>query len=131
MVLEALNSYSYKDVKETPQYKEFVSKGGAVSVPPSGSKPAQLHSSPSKNTAVKSPSSTPTKGTASMSSPVSSNTSDISSKKDAASKQKDETSHGEASTALQIPIGNGGVGPGYSWTQTLNELTVYIDLEPG
>ena len=27
----------------------------------------------------------------------------------------------------QIPIGNGGVGPNYVWTQTLGELTIYVD----
>ena len=27
----------------------------------------------------------------------------------------------------QIPVGNGGVGPNYVWTQTLREVTVYID----
>lgn len=29
----------------------------------------------------------------------------------------------------QIPIGNGGVADNYYWTQTLNELTVYIDVD--
>lgn len=28
----------------------------------------------------------------------------------------------------QLPIGNGGVGPGYWWTQTLGEVTVYLDV---
>ena len=27
----------------------------------------------------------------------------------------------------QIPVGNGGVGPNYVWTQTLQEVTVYVD----
>ena len=27
----------------------------------------------------------------------------------------------------QIPIGNGGIGPNYVWTQTLGELTIYVD----
>ena len=27
----------------------------------------------------------------------------------------------------QYPIGNGGVGPNYSWTQTLSDLTIYVD----
>jgi hypothetical protein len=30
-------------------------------------------------------------------------------------------------TGKQIPIGNGGVAENYYWTQTLNEVTVYID----
>lgn len=29
----------------------------------------------------------------------------------------------------QIPIGNGGIAEHYYWTQTLKELTVYIDLD--
>jgi hypothetical protein len=29
---------------------------------------------------------------------------------------------------LQIPIGNGGISENYYWTQTLKEITVYIDL---
>jgi hypothetical protein len=28
----------------------------------------------------------------------------------------------------QIPIGNGGVGPNYYWTQTLKDITIYVDL---
>ena len=31
----------------------------------------------------------------------------------------------------QIPIGNGGVGEGYYWTQTLKDVTVYIDTAAG
>jgi hypothetical protein len=31
----------------------------------------------------------------------------------------------------QYPIGNGGVGEGYYWTQTLKDVTVYIDVEAG
>jgi hypothetical protein len=30
---------------------------------------------------------------------------------------------------LQNPIGNGGISENYYWTQTLKEITVYIDLE--
>jgi hypothetical protein len=30
------------------------------------------------------------------------------------------------SDGKQLPIGNGGVGPGYWWTQTLSEVTVFI-----
>lgn len=30
---------------------------------------------------------------------------------------------------LQIPIGNGGIAENYYWTQTLKEVTVYVDLE--
>lgn len=35
------------------------------------------------------------------------------------------------SVAVQTPIGNGGVGKNYYWTQTLNELNIYIDTKPG
>ena len=31
------------------------------------------------------------------------------------------------SKCLQIPVGNGGVADNYYWTQTLNEVTVYVD----
>jgi len=31
----------------------------------------------------------------------------------------------------QIPIGNGGIGPNYYWTQTLKDLTVYVDVPEG
>jgi hypothetical protein len=31
----------------------------------------------------------------------------------------------------QIPIGNGGIGPNYYWTQTLQDLTVYVDVPVG
>ena len=31
----------------------------------------------------------------------------------------------------QFPIGNGGLGLGYYWTQTLKEVTIHIDLEAG
>ncbi len=31
----------------------------------------------------------------------------------------------------QVPIGNGGVGPNYWWTQTLAEASVYFDLPAG
>lgn len=31
----------------------------------------------------------------------------------------------------QIPIGNGGVGPNYLWSQTLTEVTIYIAVETG
>ena len=31
----------------------------------------------------------------------------------------------------QIPIGNGGIGPNYYWTQTLKDLTVYVDVFEG
>ena len=33
----------------------------------------------------------------------------------------------ELSKGLQIPVGNGGVADNYYWTQTLNEVTVYVD----
>jgi hypothetical protein len=29
---------------------------------------------------------------------------------------------------VQIPIGNGGIGDCYYWTQTLNDLTIYVDV---
>lgn len=29
------------------------------------------------------------------------------------------------------PIGNGGLGPGYYWTQTLKEVTIHIDIDNG
>jgi hypothetical protein len=32
------------------------------------------------------------------------------------------------SEGFQIPIGNGGIATNYCWTQTLNEVTVYIDV---
>lgn len=32
-------------------------------------------------------------------------------------------------SGLQIPIGNGGIADKYYWTQTLKEITVYIDLD--
>jgi len=31
----------------------------------------------------------------------------------------------------QVPMGNGGIGPNYYWTQTLNDVTVYIDVATG
>eukprot|EP01036_Dinobryon_divergens_P025589 gene25590-34153_t len=31
----------------------------------------------------------------------------------------------------QLPIGNGGLGPNYYWTQTLKDLTVYVDVGKG
>ena len=31
----------------------------------------------------------------------------------------------------QFPIGNGGLGPNYYWTQTLKDLTVYVDVGRG
>jgi hypothetical protein len=31
----------------------------------------------------------------------------------------------------QVPIGNGGIGPNYYWTQTLRDATVYIDVAEG
>jgi hypothetical protein len=34
-------------------------------------------------------------------------------------------------TAPMRPIGNGGLGPGYYWTQTLKEVTIHIDLDQG
>jgi len=33
-------------------------------------------------------------------------------------------------TLKQLPIGNGGIGPNYFWTQTLKDLTVYVDVPP-
>lgn len=35
------------------------------------------------------------------------------------------------STTVQTPIGNGGIGKNYYWTQTLNELNICIDTKPG
>jgi len=32
---------------------------------------------------------------------------------------------------LQVPVGNGGVTDKYYWTQTLTELSVYVDVPPG
>ena len=31
----------------------------------------------------------------------------------------------------QIPIGNGGIGPNYYWTQSLQDLTIYVDVPVG
>ncbi|KAJ1423733.1 HSP20-like chaperone [Ochromonadaceae sp. CCMP2298] len=31
----------------------------------------------------------------------------------------------------QVPVGNGGFAPGYYWTQTLKEVTIYVDCPPG
>ncbi len=29
----------------------------------------------------------------------------------------------------QVPIGNGGIGPNYYWTQNLRETTIYVDVD--
>ena len=29
---------------------------------------------------------------------------------------------------LQVPVGNGGLGPNYYWTQTLKEVCVFVDV---
>lgn len=34
-------------------------------------------------------------------------------------------------TDKQVPIGNGGIGPNYYWTQTLQDATVYVDVPEG
>jgi hypothetical protein len=34
-------------------------------------------------------------------------------------------------TGKQVPIGNGGYTENYYWTQTLNEITVYVDVPIG
>jgi hypothetical protein len=34
-------------------------------------------------------------------------------------------------TGKQIPIGNGGYTENYYWTQTINEVTVYVDVPTG
>jgi hypothetical protein len=31
----------------------------------------------------------------------------------------------------QVPIANGGVGPGYWWAQSLADVTVYVEVPPG
>ena len=31
----------------------------------------------------------------------------------------------------QVPIGNGGIGPNYYWTQTLQDATMYVDVAEG
>lgn len=31
-------------------------------------------------------------------------------------------------TSKQVPIGNGGIGPNYYWTQTLKDVTLYVDI---
>jgi hypothetical protein len=41
--------------------------------------------------------------------------------------KKDTSTIQTNSKGLQIPIGNGGIATNYCWTQTLNEVTVYID----
>jgi hypothetical protein len=38
------------------------------------------------------------------------------------------SSSSSASAGKQIPIGNGGVGPGYWWTQTLSEVTLFVQF---
>ena len=35
------------------------------------------------------------------------------------------------SEGKQIPIGNGGIGHNYYWTQSLKDLTIYVDAEHG
>eukprot|EP01039_Chlorochromonas_danica_P002710 gene2710-2960_t len=31
----------------------------------------------------------------------------------------------------QVPVGNGGVGEGYYWTQSLSEVAIYVEAPPG
>ena len=37
----------------------------------------------------------------------------------------------ESTGGKQIPVGNGGIGPNYYWTQSLKDLTVYVSVESG
>lgn len=43
-------------------------------------------------------------------------------------KQKSQSIRLNESNA-QIPVGNGGIADHYYWTQTLKEITVYVDLD--
>lgn len=36
-----------------------------------------------------------------------------------------------AGSDKQVPLGNGGIGPNYYWTQTLQDATVYVDVAEG
>lgn len=36
-----------------------------------------------------------------------------------------------AGSDKQVPLGNGGIGPNYYWTQTLQDATVYVDVSEG
>jgi hypothetical protein len=38
------------------------------------------------------------------------------------------TAGANSSGQLQVPVGNGGIGPNYAWTQLLKELTVIVDV---
>ncbi len=45
------------------------------------------------------------------------------------SNQPSPTTNSLTEGAIQIPIGNGGIGTNYYWTQTLQEVSVYIDVK--
>jgi hypothetical protein len=116
-LLQSFDKYTFRDYKDTEHFNKSSSGSGSNSSNSSSSNTSSSDAG-KKSTAV-----TPSKASSSSSS-RNSNASSSSSIMSPPPPPVDVS-------GPQRPIGNGGLGPGYYWTQTLKEVTIYIDLEPG
>lgn len=117
ILLDAFRKYPYKD------YSSTAAAGHAAQAPP----PSAPSKQPQQQRSIP-PSQAPRDGSgastnvASVPPPPSSS----SSSSKIAGMQPALTEEGK-----QVPIGNGGIAEKYYWTQTLREVTVYVDVPPG
>ena len=123
--MQSFDKYTFRDYKDTDHYKSSETSAAVTASTASTASPKRNKAGVS----VDAPPQVPTPATAvsamgSKEVPVGS----IGGSPDAASGR---ASTSEPSGAPLHPIGNGGLGPGYYWTQTLKEVTIHIDLEQG
>ncbi len=136
-----LNSFRKFPYKSPPKLQQEVEKASSVS------KAANKTDAPKKKKAATSPSAGETTQETSVASipppapPLPSNDNhnpDNSTPKDIREASSSTKGGGGAIPGVrytddgkQIPIGNGGVGKNYWWTQTLEEVTVYVEVPKG
>ena len=107
ILMQSFDKYTFRDYKDTEHYRSSSRERSA------GDKPPPVKPTPKTDSTA--PQAEPT---AASPAPATASTVAVA----AAITQ---------SSPPQAPIGNGGLGPGYYWTQTLKEITIYIDLATG
>ncbi len=128
MLLSSFEKHAFINYKDTPQYRSM-SSPALSPVAVKGAK--QSSSAPSTPSTTAKTTSNLTKNSPSQSR----NVEDIGSERGGNNIKTPKAKSAEVETssqvALQTPLGNGGIGLGYYWTQTLKEVTVFVDAEPG
>ena len=127
MLVSAFENHAFINYKDTPQYRNRSSSPAHSPAAIKGANRSPTPSTPntSNKTIQTSCDSASSSRNAEVVEPLRNGENTKTPQKKSA---ENATSNG---LALQTPLGNGGIGLGYYWTQTLTEVTVFVDAEMG